>query len=109
MKHIDLRDGMHAELREYISHAADKRIRRARFKSREDPDGELGEDGTTALREFISSWQINDVDGQPIALEDADAMDRLPSDIADDLIGKILPLYTRTTVPNSPTPPSSDA
>lgn len=104
---VELPDGQWADLRERITHGQDKEIRRARARVRENPEEAAADDVTVALRVFIRDWHVNDVDGNPIVVTDADAMDRLPADFADVLIGAILPLYAGATVPNSPTPPSS--
>ena len=104
---IDLRDGQWAELRDRISHAEDKQIMRSRRKVRDDPET-VGETETIALRIFVRAWSVNDTDGNAIPLDAPDAIDRMPSDLADELIGLILPiLYPAATVPNAPTPPSS--
>lgn len=103
---VELRDGQWAELRERINHGADKRIRRAYIVSnRED----VVEAQTVKLREFVIAWAVNDPDGKPIPLEDPDAIDRLPEDIADVLSEEADKHYGRATVPNPPTPPSSEA
>jgi hypothetical protein len=95
---VELRDGQWAELRERITHGADKRIRRA-----EDSVGRQ----TQLLREFITAWKMNDPDGKAIELSDEDAIDRMPEDLADELVGDASKNYGRATVPNAPTPPSS--
>ena len=105
---IDLPDGQWAELRERITHAEDKQIKRARRKARDNPE-ETWDDLTVALRVFVTAWNVRDLDGQPIDLSAADAMDRCPMDIADILAEPIITLYSGATVPNEPTPPSSAA
>jgi hypothetical protein len=52
---------------------------------------------------------VLDPDGVPIPLEDPDAIDRAPGDIIDDLSLAAAETWSRATVPNPPTPPSSDA
>lgn len=105
---VDLRDGQWVELREHITHAQDKEITRATRAARAEPIERAGEADTTALRVFIADWEMKDPDGRSIPLDDGDAIDRMPSDIADQLIGLITPiLYPQATVPNSPTPSSS--
>lgn len=102
---VELRDGQWAELRERITHAADKRIRRAYLVSER---ADIVEAQTVKIREFITAWSVNDPDGKPIDLSDADAIDRLPEDIADELHEEADNHYGRATRPNPPTPPSSD-
>ena len=107
---IELRDGQWADLREHISHGQDKDIKRAQMRSRLDPGGSAFEGDTVALRTFIRAWSVNDTDGAPIPLTDADAIERMPSDIADDIAAKVNGLYhPEATVPNAPTPDSSAA
>lgn len=105
---VELRDGQWAELRERITHAQDKEIRRAQALSRREPDTHAGDGDTAAFRVFIRNWSVNDPDGNPIPLTDADAVDRMPSDIADVLAEWVNHLHYGATVPNAPTPPSSD-
>lgn len=102
---VDLRDGQWAELRERITHGADKRIRRAYIVTER---ADMVEAQTVKLREFIVSWEVRDPDGVIINLADADAIDRLPEDIADQLHEEADKHYGRATRPNPPTPPSSD-
>lgn len=110
MPRIELRDGQWADLRERISHAQDKDIRRAQWRARANPETDAGAGDTAALRVFISAWSVKDPDDKPIALEDADAIDRMPSDVADAIALEVNALYhPAATVPNAPTPPSSDA
>jgi hypothetical protein len=104
---VTLRDGQLAELRERITHGQDKEISKARRKVRDDVE-DTGSDIDALLRAFVSSWNVKDVDGKPINLEDGDAFDRAPSDIIDTLVGEVIPLYAPATVPNPPTPSSSD-
>ena len=110
MPRIELRDGQWADLRERITHGQDKAIRRAQLRARLDPGGDAGEGDTVALRAFIRAWSINDPEGKPIALEDADAIDRMPSDIADVIATEVNALYhPEATVPNPLTPSSSSS
>ncbi len=102
-----LSDGQWVDVRERITHAQDKAIRRAKRRVIDDPTA-VGDADSTVLRIFIRDWHVLDVDGNPIPLTDPDAIDRLPMDVADALIPKMVALYNGTTVPNSPTPPSSD-
>lgn len=105
---LDYPDGQWVELRERITHGQDKEIRRARVRARDDPST-AGDGDTVALRVFIRDWRVLDVNGEPIALTDPDAIERMPMDVADSVLGAIIPLYTAVTVPNPPTPSSSDA
>jgi hypothetical protein len=105
---VELRDGQWAELRKRITHGQDKEIRRARVLTRDNPEEHAADDFTVLLRAFISGWYVLDLDGKPIDLGDADAIERCPSDITNELIGETLPLYFPATVPNASTPPSSD-
>jgi hypothetical protein len=105
---IELRDGQWAELRERITHAQDKEIKRAIQRGGNDPETTAGDSDTVALRMFIRGWSVNDPDGNAISLTEADAIERMPADLADEVIGHIIPLYIRTTDPNALTPPSSD-
>jgi hypothetical protein len=104
---VPLRDGQWAELYERISHGEDKEIRRASRRAVANPLESAGAGDTVALRVFIKAWNVLDKDGTAIALTDADAIDRLPEDLADELLLHIQPLYKATTVPNPPTPESS--
>lgn len=102
---IDLPNDQWVDLRERITHAQDKEIRRARRASVDDAAA-TGTADTVALQVFVREGRILDLAGEPIDLTKADAMDRVPMDIADVLIGEILKrrLYTGATVPNEPTP-----
>lgn len=107
---LDLRDGQWAELREHISHGQDKDIKRAQMRARLDPAANASEGDTVALRTFIRSWNVNDPDGNAIPLTDGDAIERMPSDIADEIAVQVNELYhPAATVPNAPTPRSLDA
>lgn len=99
--------GQWAELRERITHGQDKEIIRARQRVKADPTGAAHDDQTVALQVFVRDWHVLDVDGNPLDVNQPDVMDRCPMDVADVLFAHIMTLYTRTTVPNSPTPPSS--
>jgi hypothetical protein len=104
---VELRDGQWAELREHITHAQDKEIRRAQMRSRRDPETAVGDGDTAALRVFVQSWNVLDVNGDPIPITDPDAIDRMPADLADIVAVEVDALYHPVTVPNAPTPPSS--
>jgi hypothetical protein len=104
---IELRDGQWAELRERISHGQDKEIKRAWVRGAADRDL-LVDAQTTVVRQFLRAWYVNDLDGQPIAADAADAVERMPDDIVDEIYAKASELYKATTVPNPSTPPSSD-
>ena len=104
---IDLPDGQWAELRERITHAQDKDIKRLITKAQKDEEVWLDVD-TLTLRTFLRDWYVKDPDGNPIPAADPDAVERAPSDITDELETHALRLYTGATDPNSPTPPSSD-
>ena len=107
MPRIELRDGLWADLREQITHAQDKEIRRARLAARTDPGAHAGDSDSVALRIYIRAWNMTDPDGSSIALEDTDAIERMPMDLADKLIGTVAELYAGVTAPNSPTPEPS--
>ena len=107
MRH-EFEDGQWVDLRDRITHAQDKEIRRAKRRVFDDPAA-VGEADSEALRIFVRDWHVLDVDGNPINLADADAIDRLPMDIADALVPLIVIVYNGATVPNSPTPDSSAA
>ncbi len=100
---LELRDGQWAELRERISHGADKRIKLQRRKGADDDAAALETDDVL-IREFVIAWLILDPDGNVIPLADADATDRLPDDIADELVVAAAKTYIGATVPNAPTP-----
>ena len=105
---VELRDGQWAELRERITHGQDKEIRRARVHTRLNLEEAAADDITVALRIFIRDWHVLDPEGNPIVLTDADAIERMPADLADELIGIVTPLYAGpATVPNPSTPDSS--
>lgn len=99
---VELRDGQWADLRERIRHDAHKRIKVAIRKATDDDAAAVDLDDVV-IREFVVAWDIRDLDGQPIPVTDADALDRLPSDIADVLLTEALAAHERASVPNSPT------
>jgi hypothetical protein len=110
MPRIELRDGQWADVREHITHGEDKTIKRAQWKSRDNPEQFASEGDTVALKVFIRAWSVNDEAGKPIPLEDPDAIDRMPSDIADDIAVVVNQLYhPEATVPNPRTPSSSSS
>lgn len=100
---LELRDGQWADLRERISHGADKRIKIAWRRGQNDETQTLELDDVL-IREFVTVWHVLDVDGQAIPLADADATDRLPEDISDAIAVAAGELYRGVTVPNPPTP-----
>jgi hypothetical protein len=97
---VDLRDGQWADLRERITHAEDKEIRRARRRARDNLD-DTYDDLSVALRIFLLAGEIRDINNVPIDLRDANAVDRLPKDIVDVLMGPVLDLYTGATSPKT--------
>lgn len=105
MSRIELRDGQWAELRERITHGQDKLIRRAYLAS---DRADMVEAQTVKLRQFITAWEVRDPNGALINLTDADAIDRMPEDLADLLHEEADKHYGRATRPNPLTPPSSD-
>ena len=105
---VELRDGQWADMRERITHGTDKAIKNARTVSLR--DNSVAFDWTTVLvRAFVRDWHVQDPDGVAIPIADADAIDRAPDDIIDTLLTTAAELWTGATVPNAPTPPSSDA
>lgn len=104
---IDLRDGQWADLRERITHATDKEIRNARTVSFKN-DGQAFDWTTTLVRAFVRDWHVQDPDGVPIPIADADAIDRAPDDIVDVLFEAAAAAWIGATDPNPSTPPSSD-
>lgn len=105
---VELRDGQWADLRERITHGQDKELKRAHRRGREDPD-QQPEFMTVLVRTFVRSWHVLDPDGQAIPLDEPDAIDRAPDDIVDALFGPAWTAWTGATIPEAPTPPSSDA
>ncbi len=99
---LDLRDGQWAELRERITHGAHKRIKLAIRKGNED-DAAAIELDDILIREFVTEWHIRDLAGELVPLTDADATDRIPSDIADVLWRAAVDLQQGATTPKSPT------
>lgn len=104
---VELRDGQWAELREHITHGVDKQIKRARVKGQANPEDAFDWQ-TVLVRAFVKEWHVLDPDGAAIPVADEDAIDRAPDDIIDALFPKAAEAYTGATVPNDPTPPSSD-
>lgn len=100
---LELRDGQWADLRERISHGADKRIKIANRKGKTDDAAALEIDDVL-IREYVTAWNVLDVNGSAIALDDADATDRLPEDISDAIAVAAATLYAGATAPNAPTP-----
>lgn len=105
---VELRDGQWAELREHITHGVDKQIKKARIRGKENAEDAFDWE-TVMVRSFVREWHVLDPDGAAIPLADEDAIDRAPDDIIDVLLPKAFEAYTGATVPNAPTPPSSDA
>jgi hypothetical protein len=104
---IELRDGQWAELRERINHADDKDLKRAVQRGRDDPMEKWDVD-TIIVRKFLRDWHVSDPDGNPIPVTDEDAIDRAPDDIIEKLALAAGQAWVGATVPNEPTPPSSD-
>lgn len=107
MIHVELRDGMWAEMRERITHGVDKEIKKAVRRGRDDPDAGFEAD-TVLVRAFVREWSVRDPDGNPISIGDADAIDRAPDDIIEDLARAAASAWTGATIPNPRTPPSSE-
>lgn len=101
---LALRDGLWVEMREHITHGEDKELRRLRVKTREDLGSLAGEPDTRAMQMFVTATNIPGLD-----LADPASFDRLDHDLADRIIEAIVPLYQGATVPNAPTPSSSDS
>ena len=98
---VDLRDGQWAELRDRITHATDKDIKRSRARGMQ--NGEDAFDWTTVIvRAFVREWSVKDPDGQPIPLTDPDAIERAPDDIIDELWPLAADAWNRASVPNEP-------
>lgn len=100
---LELRDGQWAELRERISHGADKRIKLANRKGRDDDAAALEIDDVL-IREFVTAWNVLDIDGSAIPLDAPDATDRLAEDVSDAIAIQAAEIYTGATAPNAPTP-----
>ncbi len=84
MPRIELRDGQWADLRERITHGVDKHIKTQRAKALSDPEAAF--DWTTVITQaFVREWNVRDIDGNPIALTDPDAIERAPEDIIEEL------------------------
>jgi hypothetical protein len=99
---IELRDGQWAELRERIDHGAHKRIKVAIRKGQESDVAAVDLDDVV-IREFVTSWHILDLEGHAIPLADVDALDRVPSDVADELLTAALEAHQAASVPNPST------
>jgi hypothetical protein len=97
---IDLRDGQWAEFRDGITHGQDKEVKRAYIARRNDPEAAV-EIATVLIRVFVKDWYVKDVDGQPIPTDAADAIDRMPDDIADILSERALDLYKSSVAPDA--------
>lgn len=104
--HIELRDGMSAELHDSITHGEDKAIKRAKIRAEANRET-LVDWPTVILRAFLREWNVRDRSGADIPLADEDALDRAPDDIIDVLFPHAVDRYKATTVPNPPTPDSS--
>ncbi len=100
---LELRDGQWAVLRDRIDHGADKRIKLARQRGKDDDEALVNIDDTI-IREFVTAWHVMDPDGTVLALEDPTAIDRLPDDIADAIATRAAEIYIGATVPNPSTP-----
>ncbi len=119
MSRVELRDGQWAELRERINHGLDKHIKKASLRARPAfEQGDLGSDEvfdwpTTMVGAFVRTWNVRDEEtGQPIqvgAFDDPTWVNQAPEDIIDVLFTAATAAWTRATVPNGATPPSSDA
>jgi cation transport regulator ChaB len=100
---IPLRDGQWAELRDRITHGQDKEIKRARVRVQQNAEAVV-DWSTIITRAFIVAWDVKDTDGNPIDLNDEDALDRAPNDIIDVLFPHAVSQYKATTDPNPDTP-----
>jgi hypothetical protein len=108
MPRIELRDGQWADLREHITHGVDKQIKVARRRAQND-DVAAFDWETFIVRAFVRDWNVKDPDGRDIPLGDADAIERAPDDVIDALVKPAAEAWLGATIPNAPTPPSSDA
>lgn len=99
---IELRDGQWADLREHITHGAEKRIRR----SLKDPDD--FEFMTTVVDVYVRDWYVKDPEtNEAIPVDAPDRIDRAPDDVIDVLLTESQKLWKSTETPNPPMPPSS--
>jgi hypothetical protein len=103
---IELPDGQWAELRDRITHAQDKELKRAIERARANTELWVEVD-TLTVRTFVRDWFVKDPDGNAIPPSDGDAVERAPADIVDTLYEKAAELYTGATDTN-PTLPSSE-
>jgi hypothetical protein len=112
---VDLRDGQWAELREHITHGYDKAIKQASLAARAN-QSEVFDWTTIVVAAFVRAWNVRDPDGTEIPFPptgDLDAaraaVERAPEDVVEALFDPAVESYSGATVPNAPTPPSSDA
>lgn len=120
MARIDLPDGQWVELRERITHATDKHLSKLAARGRQDPTLLFDWD-TLAARIFVESWHVLDLEGNPIEITvttdpatrvtmagPEEAFDRAPAAIIDQIAIAAALAIKAATVPNPPTPGSSD-
>lgn len=105
---LELRDGQWAVLRERITHAEDKRLKRVYRAGKDDPEVAFDID-TVLVRVYVTAWEVRDLDGALIPLGDENAQDRAPDDIINDLSVAAAELWAGVSIPQAPTPNSSDA
>ena len=104
---IELRDGQWADLRDRITHGVDKDIKRAVVRAQRDSLDAFDYE-TVVTRAFVRDWLVRDPDGRDIPIGDVDAIERAPDDIISALAIAAAERWTAVTIPNVPTPPSSD-
>lgn len=119
MKRIDLGDGKWADVLETCTHGEDKALRRAYIRGRTDP-AYKGEWDTMLARVFVMSWNLVARDGTPlptdrvvdpeyrVALVPAEIIEAADAGTLRVLCEQVADIYIGATVPNAPTPPSSD-
>jgi hypothetical protein len=88
-------EGQWAVLRERISHGADKDIRRAIMRAREDPELRAEVD-TITVRAFLVDWHVRAVgtEDEWLAIDD---LERADKDVINRLVQECGPLYLGAT------------
>lgn len=100
---VDLRDGQWADLRERLSYAQARDVRRASLAIRDDPLATADFD-IAIVRAYVSAWHVLGLDGAAVPVDTPEAA---PDDIIQRLLAWTLDIWNGQPDPKD-TPASSD-
>ena len=100
---VDLPDGQWADLRERLSYAQARDVRRASLAIRADAEA-LADFDIALVRAYVSAWHVLGIDGTAVAVDNPE---QAPDDIIQPLAARALEVWNAQPDPKG-TPASSD-